>query len=583
MFHKTEKQLNIRKYILFLTIYFLSLFVTPIKAQDTEYKYEKITQFNSFIEINQDATIDVTEEIHYYFPDFRHGIFWQYPIEYSASGFRRATSFDLEDVYYYPENDPEDRRSAYEETRSSGWIELKIGEDNRTITGNYVYVIKYTLQDVGISYFDTHDEVYFNVIGPGWQVPILEATANIKSFIDSTDRICYTGEEDSNQQNCSFSETDEGLILKTTTELQPYEALTFALKFPPDSIEDRSRQIWLGLIISNLGILLPIPVGIFLFRLLKTKWKNKKLTVIPHYEVPNDLDPLMAGYVYKGKLDYKHISATIIWLATRGHLTVEKEGKKTYLNKEVENIKQEASHIEDLFNALFSKEDKINIKKMPSTFTSNVLSVFSSVVLNSSEYIDKSRVKTKSLLSILGTLTVGFTIFVLFPILITFTAIGTGIGIIISGFILIIVSSKVDIRSEESNELYYQLEGLKMYINTAEKHRIEFHNDPEKFRGVFEKLLPFAIIFGLEKKWANEFKDLYKDTQPDWYRGDFSTFDAYMISRSISALNSSVKSATTKAYGSNSGYRSSGWSSGGSGFSGGSSGGGGGGSGGGSW
>jgi uncharacterized membrane protein YgcG len=583
MFHKTEKQLNIRKYILFLTIYFLSLFVTPIKAQDTEYKYEKITQFNSFIEINQDATIDVTEEIHYYFPDFRHGIFWQYPIEYSASGFRRATSFDLEDVYYYPENDPEDRRSAYEETRSSGWIELKIGEDNRTITGNYVYVIKYTLQDVGISYFDTHDEVYFNVIGPGWQVPILEATANIKSFIDSTDRICYTGEEDSNQQNCSFSETDEGLILKTTTELQPYEALTFALKFPPDSIEDRSRQIWLGLIISNLGILLPIPVGIFLFRLLKTKWKNKKLTVIPHYEVPNDLDPLMAGYVYKGKLDYKHISATIIWLATRGHLTVEKEGKKTYLNKEVENIKQEASHIEDLFNALFSKEDKINIKKMPSTFTSNVLSVFSSVVLNSSEYIDKSRVKTKSLLSILGTLTVGFTIFVLFPILITFTAIGTGIGIIISGFILIIVSSKVDIRSEESNELYYQLEGLKMYINTAEKHRIEFHNDPEKFRGVFEKLLPFAIIFGLEKKWANEFKDLYKDTQPDWYRGDFSAFDAYMISRSISALNSSVKSATTKAYGSNSGYRSSGWSSGGSGFSGGSSGGGGGGSGGGSW
>jgi hypothetical protein len=122
-----------------------------------------------------------------------------------------------------------------------------------------------------------------------------------------------------------------------------------------------------------------------------------------------------------------------------------------------------------------------------------------------------------------------------------------------------------------------------MYIDTAEKHRIEFHNDPKKFRGVFEKLLPFAMLFGLEKKWAGEFKDLYKETQPDWYRGDFTAFDAYMLTRTMSTLNSGVKSATTKAYGSNSGFRSGGWSSGGSGFSEGSSGGGGGGGGGGSW
>jgi uncharacterized membrane protein len=122
-----------------------------------------------------------------------------------------------------------------------------------------------------------------------------------------------------------------------------------------------------------------------------------------------------------------------------------------------------------------------------------------------------------------------------------------------------------------------------MYINTAEKHRIEFHNDPKKFRGVFETLLPYAMIFGLEKKWAKEFEDLYKDTQPDWYRGDFDVFDIYMLTMVTNSLNRSVKSATTKAYGSGSGLRTSGWSSGGSGFSGGSAGGGGGGSGGGSW
>jgi uncharacterized membrane protein YgcG len=183
----------------------------------------------------------------------------------------------------------------------------------------------------------------------------------------------------------------------------------------------------------------------------------------------------------------------------------------------------------------------------------------------------------------LGMLAAGGGFFFLTPLLVQYAAIGTGIGIGISGIAAVIIASQIDIRSKEGNETYHELKGLRMYIDTAEKHRIEFHNDPKKFRGVFEKLLPFAMLFGLEKKWAREFKDLYKETQPDWYRGDFTAFDAYMLTRTMSTLNSGVKSATNKAYGSNSGFRSGGWSSGGSGFSGGSSGGGGGGGGGGSW
>jgi uncharacterized membrane protein YgcG len=582
MFQLTKKQLNMKKFVPLLIVYIISLFVSPLKAQ--EITSEHISEFNSYITINQDATIDVTEEIHYFFSTPRHGISWQYPIEYNAYGFRRATSFDLDQVYYYPKTEPDNKISAYEESRKMGWIELKIGEADTTISGDYIYIIKYTLQDLGISYFDTHDEVYFNVIGTGWQVPIIDSEAYITSFMDPIDRICYTGEESSTDSNCTFDDNSEGIVL-STSNLDPYEGLTFAFKYPPDSIEDRSNQIWIGLIISNLGILLPIPFGIILFKMLNNKWKNEQITVIPHYEVPDDLDPLMAGYVYKGKHDFKHISATIIWLATRGHLSLHKDGRKTFIIKETPTPTGTITYIKDLFNALFSNQEKINIKKMPSSFTNKVQSIFSSVSKNANNvnYTNKKRVTTKSLLTVFGIMGIGFSVFVLFPALIAYAAIGTAIGIVVCAIILVIVGSKVDIRSNLGNKLYYELEGLKMYINTAEKHRIEFHNDPEKFRGVFEKLLPFAMIFGLEKKWAEEFKNLYKNTQPDWYRGDFNTFDAYMISRSISTLNSGVKTATTKAYGSSSGYRSSGWSSGGSGFSGGSSGGGGGGSGGGSW
>jgi uncharacterized membrane protein YgcG len=89
------------------------------------------------------------------------------------------------------------------------------------------------------------------------------------------------------------------------------------------------------------------------------------------------------------------------------------------------------------------------------------------------------------------------------------------------------------------------------------------------------------MIFGLEKKWAGEFKDLY-DTPPDWYVGNMNTFDTYMMTRAFTRMNSAIQSKSVQP-GSKGGFRVSGGASGGSGFSGGSSGGGFGGGGGGSW
>jgi uncharacterized membrane protein YgcG len=570
-----------KKHLLLAVLFLCSIFAVPTDAQ--ELSTEHIEEFKSNITINQDATIDIIEEIHYYFDTYKHGIYREIPIQYSVGGFRRSTSLKLNDLYYYPQGNPQQKKSVYERSMKNGWVIFKIGENDRTITGNYTYIIDYTLVGTGISYFDTHDEVYLNVIGNSWEVPIVKVEANVKSFMEPTERICYTGPEDSTEQNCEFEDTDEGITLTNTQTLDKLEGLTFALKFPTGSIKDRTIQIWLGIIISNLGILLPIPVFLLLKSLLKKKWSNEKITIIPHYEVPNDLDPLIGGYVYESKQNFKHMSATLIWMATKGYLTIEKEGRKIFINKEVDSIDTEVSHIKDLFEALFSTKDRIKIKSMPSSFTNKLQSIFSIVRSNSSEYIDKGRVNTKNLLLIFGILAGFLGFFFLTSFLTIYTVVGTGIGVGISGIVVAIIAGKIDIRSKRGNELYYELEGLKMYIDTAEKHRIEFHNDPEKFRGVFETLLPYAMIFGLEKKWAKEFEDLYKDTQPDWYRGDFSAFDVYMLSTAVNSLNRSVKSATTKAYGSSSGFKSGGWSSGGSGFSGGSSGGGGGGGGGGSW
>jgi uncharacterized membrane protein len=90
---------------------------------------------------------------------------------------------------------------------------------------------------------------------------------------------------------------------------------------------------------------------------------------------------------------------------------------------------------------------------------------------------------------------------------------------------------------------------------------------------MFERFLPFAMAFGVERKWARAFQDIYREP-PKWYVGsNSSAFDVNRFSHSLSDLSSRAGNAMA----------SSPRSSSGSGFSGGSSGGGSGGGGGGGW
>jgi uncharacterized membrane protein len=116
-----------------------------------------------------------------------------------------------------------------------------------------------------------------------------------------------------------------------------------------------------------------------------------------------------------------------------------------------------------------------------------------------------------------------------------------------------------------------QIQGLKRYIEVAEKDRINFHNAPEKKPELFEKLLPFAMVLGAEKAWAKQFEGIYS-TPPSWYHGSSnSAFNAVLFTNNLSSFNAAATSSLTSAPKGGSG-------SGGGGFSGGGFGGGGGGS-----
>ncbi len=125
-----------------------------------------------------------------------------------------------------------------------------------------------------------------------------------------------------------------------------------------------------------------------------------------------------------------------------------------------------------------------------------------------------------------------------------------------------------------------EIEGFKLYLSVAEKHRMEAFHPPEKTPELFEKHLPYALALDVENKWSEQFDDVLKAAaaesqstayHPIWYHGNsWHRFGAAGFAGAISSsVTSSIASAAT-APGSSSGV-------GGGGFSGGGGGGGGGG------
>ncbi len=570
--------------LVFALFVLISAFRIPVVAESQQGTYrslgERITLFESNIKQSESTEITITEKIHYYFPVSKHGIYREIPTSYKVKGgFQRPTILIVKDLKYYPESNPGNIKDSYTRSTELGRTKLKIGEKKEYISGKYVFEITYSLTHA-TNFFDTHDELYLNITGNEWGIPIDKVMATIELPGEITKYVCYTGKSGSTDQNCTITKTPsetENKISFEAKDLSAYEGLTTVIAMPKGTLKDTRNEQKIQFILANIGVLLPIPVIIILFLLVKKRNSNKKLTIIPHYNPPKDLYPTLASAVLQNPNISKAIAGEIIQLAILGYITIEQTSKKKYL---LHKTGKDESGLEStrstLLNGLFGDKDEVDISKLPTSFSNTINQMNASLgseQLNH-DFLNKKNQTFKEIL--LGTsIVLGIGCFFVLNLVLQYALLGWFVGVVISAVAMAISSRFVDIRTELGNQRYYELLGLKMYINTAEKHRIEFHNDPKKFSGVFEKLLPYAIIFGLEKKWAEEFSDIYK--QPNWYTGDFDSFDAYKLTRSVSNINHGIGKVATRSYSSSHG------GSGGSGFSGGSSGGGFGGGGGGSW
>ncbi len=542
---------------------------------------EEINNFNSEIKINKDSSIDVKEIIVYNFGSLqKHGIYRDIPYKYNARGGNFKLRFSNIKV-----TDEKGNGYTYTTSKSGGKIKIKIGDADQYVTGVHTYVISYKVERA-LNYFKDHDELYWNVTGNDWLVPIKISQSKVilpESITENNIQVkCFTGTYGSTTSNCTASAINDNTVYyETNSDLYSYEGLTIVLGWPKNiTTKPALSQIILWTLSDNWYLGLPFLVLILSYLYWRVRGKDPKGrgTIIAEYEAPDNLTPAEIGTVYDNRADNKDVTATLIQLAINGYLKIKQTSKSKSDYKFIklkENVDLKNEFEKKLLDSIFDSGNEKELKDMKNKFFKDMQDIKSKIYnsVTTKGYYSKNPSRARfGLLFVLSMFAI-FGSFIIGSMLVNFYL---GVSVFISGVIMLVFAMFMPQKTVKGAETLEKIQGFKQFMMVTEKERLKFHNPPDMIPGLFEKYLPYAMALGVENKWAENFKDIYNQA-PEWYEGysTTGTWSAIALTNSLSSFSTSSQTTMVSS--------PSSASSGGSGFSGGGSGGGGGGGGGGSW
>ncbi len=536
---------------------------------------EVIRSFHTSIVLEKNAQILVTEDIKYDFGVLnKHGIYRDiHTVITNDQGKKYKLELKVQSV-----QDETGESYNYTTSQEGEDLRIKIGDANSYVTGLKNYLIAYQVKGA-VRYFSDHDELYWNMTGDKWDYPIesasFEVTVPGEIPSEQIKSICFTGGYGSKDTYCET--TKDGTVIrgKTTTPLSAKQGFTASVSIPPEYIAHLEAKPVVNftdtligkMVMFLLGILLFIwyvglPFGIPIYWYLNGR-DPKSLTgeVRAWFDPPQDqsgrpLTPTETGLLVDEKADMKDVFAGIIDLARRGYLKiVEKKKGDFYFTRETGKSEKKDSlqaFESELFNGIF-KGEKTEVRLKDAKLVTSIEKVqnmlYDGMTKNGFFPSNPQTVRT------IWYVVAGLALFT-----------GNFFLAIVSFIFAGIMPKKTVYGAGQANVG----KSLKNFLSTQER-QLEFQAQNQMF---FEKLLPYAIAFGVEKVWANRFKDIDL-RNPDWYQGyDNRAFSAAYLVNSMNSSFSTFRSSATPVR-STTGH-SSGF--GGGGFSGGGGGGGGGGS-----
>ena len=514
-----------------------------------------------------------------------------------------------------------------------GWLVLRIGdEDVDDVSGVQTYRLTYRVEGLVNPANEQHsgDELYWNVIGKGWEIPLGGITATVTGPADVEGVLCFAGPEGSTDPCTSASASGRAATF-TQDLLGPGEPFTTVTGWPGGTFVGaepilRERPdpgaVWApasplggvaGLVAlggsalavsrvrrsgrdrAYLGLtpgLRPVhgqDVG--------SGYRDKRAPIAVQFTPPKDVRPGELGTLVDEKADPVDVTATLIDLAVRGYLRIEEVPRSNPRKKPkdwtlVQLRRPDSSLLafeSRLLSSLFAGGERVRLSELKQTFAESMATVQDGLYEQVTG-LGWFRANPKTVRGQWAAAGIALVVLAGVALAIAAAVGGEGSGVPsglalvplalgVVGVVVLVCSRHAPARTEEGTAVLAQALGFRTYLTTAEAEQIRF----EEGQDVFSRYLPYAIVFGVAERWARVFAELAAQgrviDQPGWYVGYYDPLPGAFWAAGFASSMDRFQSVATESL-----STPTPGSSGDSGFSGGGfSGGGVGGGGGGGW
>ncbi len=607
---------------------------------------ERITNFSSAVTLDTAGTVDVTETIDIVAEGYqiRRGIYRDLPTILVNDDRSRMRS-ELTVLYVTRDGRAEPFRiesigNGYKRIRiGDPDVMLAYGPHRYTIRYTMTRMARY-FADHDELYWNATGNFWVFPIEKSVATVTLPSGAVIQNLVG------YTGRQGSDEQAVTITRQSETeALFRTNRRLASGEGMSFAVSFPKGVVLPPSgTQAQLDWLADHRDVILPSAAALLIFLYNFVAWAAvgrdpKKGTIIPLFHAPKGMSPALVHYVHKlgwGKNGWTAFTASIFDLGVKGLVRIDNSSSTLRVTALAGTPSERLSAGEQQTFDLINRKGTLSvdkstgpeIEKTRASFVSAVERENRKVYFNNNlPYVFGGFLLSALLLGgmVLGDMLSGeFVIVALFAgifVTVVFSILRSALRRPLTGFIFgaiwigILVfnmgGSFVDMFTDlpinppfigaitivaidllfaflmraptvQGRKVMDQIDGLKLYLETAEKNRLNMQGEPPMTVERFEKLLPFAIALGVEKPWSEHFEaELSRSGVPDtsssyvpaWYHG--RSFSDRGFSSSVSSVATAMSAAMMASQPSTS--SGSGFSGGGGGGSGGGGGGGGGG------
>ncbi len=550
----------------------------------------------------------------------------------------RDRVYRISDVHASSPDAPADVATEEQELGGTTTEALKIGDPDRgDLTGEHAYRVTFDVEGwvnaADYAWPDpigqtsgrvpdlTGDELYLNAID-GWKLPVRDVTVTVTGPADPAKVACFDVRESTDP--CDGAEAAGAMATFTQADVAPGEPLTIAVQYPRGTfagVEPLLTEHWslaraFSLTPATAAGTLAVVVagGAVMYRRLRRNGfdeqyegltpgvvpapgqavavgARRRAPVAVQFTPPEDLRAGQLGTLVDEVADPRDVTATIVDLAVRGYLRIERvdDGEDWRLTSTGRSTDDLLAYERRLHADLFGGAETMLMSDLRTTFAASMAAVqaglYDDVTQRGWFRSDPSAARRRWT-------AVGGGIVLAGAVLTAVLAVGThwglvGLGLALVGIVWLFATKAAPARTAAGSAVLAQAEGFRHYLATAEAEQLRF----EEGEDLFSRYLPFAVAFGLTERWAALFAQLAAQgrtmTEPGWYVGspgvpfwvlapmlghDLGRFEAV----TTSALSAPAPSASGPGATGGSGF--GGGSFGGGGFGGGGVSGGGGGS-----